>query len=232
MPLNVDKINTGSLFIDGSEVTPGGGGFDPSNVEIVEVNVIDALEGTSIPDSPSASYIKTISLGFNTIPTKVLAIISTGSLPSLNYYNGEPYTYGVSSNGIDTGNIPQSNPTLFDSKARLLVTTDYTQTKRTQQYSMAGGEINETGNGFPDYNILSYTQFPTLFGVYAFANVGVGYTSSSSVTTQTHSVIKSAYLSGNNLVIMFKKMTPTSNETFSNGVFNNPGIAFRVYKLA
>lgn len=216
-------------------IAAGGGGFDPTNVEIAEVNVINAIEGTSIPDGASASYIKTIPLGFTTPATKVLAVISVNSINP----NGGPtitspaYTYGVSSEGTSSLPVNIVNKAL-DSSLRMLVTLNYTEAVRAQQLLNEGSFYEEDENAIriPTNNILSYTTHPTLFGVYSSNKIGIGYTSSSAITAQTHSVIKSAYLSGNNLVIMFKKRAATSGETFSTGVFSNTAIYLRVYKLA
>ena len=214
-------------------VAAGGGGFDPTNIDIAEVNVINATEGTSIPDGASATYIKTIPLGFATVPTKVLAVFSVNSIAPMNNTLAPPYLYGVTSDGR-TGYSPSSTTAALDSTLRMLVTSDYTQAKRAQVvYPGSPPEVDENGNSFPAINILGYTDFPTLFGVYNNGtNRGMGYTNSDPSNTQSHSVIKSAYLSGNNLVIMFKKRAATTGEFFSTGYWGNQGIYLRVYKLA
>jgi hypothetical protein len=214
-------------------VAAGGGGFDPTNVAIAEVNVINATEGTSIPDGASATYIKTIPLGFATVPTKVLAVFSANSTAPMNNNGAEPYLYGVSATGRESFS-PSSISAAIDSRLRMLVTSDYTQAKRAQiMYPGSPAEVDENGNAFPTINILGYTDFPTLFGVYNNgSNLGMGYTNSNPNNTQSHSVIKSAYLSGNNLVIMFKKRAATTGEFFSTGYYGNQGIYLRVYKLA
>jgi hypothetical protein len=213
-------------------VAAGGGGFDPTNIDIAEVNVINATEGTSIPDGASATYIKTIPLGFATVPTKVLAVFSANSVAQMNNSSAQPYLYGVSSTGRDFS--PSSTSAAIDSALRMLVTSDYTQAKRAQMvYPGSPSEVDENGNTFPTINILGYTNFPTLFGVYNNGtNYGMGYTNSNPNKTQSHSVIKSAYLSGNNLVIMFKKRAATTGEFFSITYYGNQGIYLRVYKLA
>lgn len=216
-------------------VAAGGGGFDPTNVEIVEVNVINAIEGTSIPNGASDSYIKTIPLGFTTPATKALAVISVNSVSpgSSSTINNSAYTYGVSSQGTTSLSVNSINKAL-DTSFRMLVTSDYTETLRAQLFLNETSIYEEDENAvrIPTNNILSYTDHPTLFGVYSSNKVGIGYTSSNQVLPQTHSVIKSAYLSGNNLVIMFKKRAATSGETFSTGVYSNTAIYLRVYKLA
>ena len=213
----------------------GGGGFDPTNVEIAEVNVINAIEGTSIPDGASDLYIKTIPLGFTTPATKALAVISVNSInPNGGSSITSPaYTYGVSSQGISNLPVSDVNKAL-DSSLRMLVTLNYTEAVRAQQLLNGGSFCEEDENAIciPTNNILSYTTHPTLFGVYSSNKIGIGYTSSSVFLAQTHSVIKSAYLSGNNLVIMFKKRAATSGETFSTAVYGNTAIYLRVYKLA
>jgi hypothetical protein len=213
-------------------VAAGGGGFDPTNIDIAEVNVINATEGTSIPDGASATYIKTIPLGFATVPTKVLAVFSVNSIAQMNNVSNQPYLYGVTSEGR-TGYSPSSTTAAIDSPLRMLVTSDYTQAKRAQLMSPGSPpEADENGNSFPTINILGYTDFPTLFGVYNNGtNRGMGYTNSDPNNTQSHSVIKSAYLSGNNLVIMFKKRAATTGEFFSTAHNGNQGIYLRVYKL-
>lgn len=217
----------------------GGGGGSPFdaliNPEVVAVNILSATEGTSIPDGVSDSYQKTIPLGFATAPTRVLAVFIIGDTFDLSGSGFDPYTYGITSNAMNTS-VP--NAQLFNSEAtpRMIVTSDYTQTFRAQQYKnpLTGfRELNESGvnipNGFPK---LTYSLSPTLFGVYSFNNRGFGYSSSSNVLSQPHSVIKSAYLSGNNLVLLFKKFAATSGETWSTSALGIQGLNLRVYNLS
>ena len=233
-----DKYLAGAISVAdfAAQIGGGGGGFDPTNVEIAEVNVINAIEGTSIPDGASASYIKTIPLGFTTRATKVLAVISINSINagSSITINNPAYTYGVSSQGTSSFFNALVNKKL-DSPFRMLVTLEYTEAVRATQLlneSSAFFEEDENATRIPSNNILSYTTHPTLFGVYSTDKVGIGYTSSSATTAQTHSVIKSAYLLGDDLVIMFKKRAATSGETFSTGSGGNAAIYLRVYRLA
>jgi hypothetical protein len=217
----------------------GGGGGSPFdallNPEVVAVNILSATEGTSIPDGVSDSYQKTIPLGFATAPTRVLAVFINGNSFDLQGSGLDPYTYGVTSNAMNT-NIPSVQ--IFDSEGapRMLVTSDYTQTFRAQQYKnpfTGFRELDESGatipNGFPK---LTYSLSPTLFGVYSVGNRGFGYSSSSAIASQPHSVIKSAYLSGNNLVLLFKKFAATSGETWSTSFLGIQGLNLRVYNLS
>jgi hypothetical protein len=52
-----------------------------------------------------------------------------------------------------------------------------------------------------------------------------GYSSNSIANAQAHSILKSAYISGSNLVLLLKKRAATSGETWSR-------LQFRVYDLS
>jgi hypothetical protein len=41
MPLNVDKISTGSLSVNGTEITPGGGDIQTTNILIPSINILN-----------------------------------------------------------------------------------------------------------------------------------------------------------------------------------------------
>jgi hypothetical protein len=60
MPLNVDKISTGSLFIDGTEVTPGGG----VKSEIIFVDM-GTVPGGIVQLQPGVDTISNVFLGDN-----------------------------------------------------------------------------------------------------------------------------------------------------------------------
>jgi hypothetical protein len=68
MPLNVDLINTGSLFIDGSEVTPGG-----LNIETITV---DMNTSTLAIPNVGVGEINYVFAGFNTFTDSKSSILT------------------------------------------------------------------------------------------------------------------------------------------------------------
>ena len=179
----------------------------------VLVNIIDAIEGTAIPDSSTAEYQKTIPLSFTNPTLLYVAVIHTEVSPSINI---NPINLGISSdssyfiNGFSTGDAP--------SKLRFIVTNDYTTTRIGGV--LADGFLKNESNVTPPLMIEAPTYVQnngTLFGVYGPTTGGAGYTSDSGVNFQGSSVIKSMYINNDgNLVLLLKKRSSTTSVTWTN----------------
>jgi hypothetical protein len=182
------------------------------------VDIIDALEGNSIPDGSTAEYQKTIPLSFRS-PTLLYVAVIYNNVDFSMAIN--PLDLGITStgfnfqSGVSTGDSP--------SRLRFIVTPDYTTTR------VAGVLVDtrlqdETGNPMPTMiEAPTYLQNNgTLFGVYVgLGTYGAGYSSSNSMYTQGHSVIKSMYINDDgNLVVLFKKRSSTASETWTRLQFN------------
>ena len=199
------------------------GTIDLTNPEVVLVNATG-----SVPDDGNANYSLTVPLGFSTAPNKVLAILTTDNFSNTNntsFNGGTGWGLGVAGPGTFIQNVSDK----LDSSIRFVVSSDYTQTFRAQDVSNGFGnavEYNQDDGVVPTGSPLRYSESTTLLGVVGYFGtyVGVGYQSGFN-NIQTHSVMQSAYLDGNNLVILMKKRTPTVGETLSR-------FRFRVYKLS
>jgi hypothetical protein len=216
-----------------------GGGGSPFplivNPTTAVVNIVNALEGTSIPNGSTDNYTKTIPLGFS--PSIALCVGLVSSFQgNLNVAN--PMTFGVASAIQTTVNTV---PSLSDATGligkvetgvRILVTNNYLQAKRAQSIPtpiQSFGEMDETDTLLPVGHLLSYTQMNNnLIGFYngPFTPAGAfGYSSSNIIEMQGHSILKSAYINGSNLVLLLKKRAATTGETWTR-------LEFRVYDLS
>jgi hypothetical protein len=176
------------------------------------VNIINATEGTSIPDSSTAEYQKTIPLSFIDPTLLYVAVIHSELNPSINI---NPLDLGISSisissvAGYSTGDAP--------SRLRFIVTNDYTTTRLSGV--LADSFLRNESNVTPPLMIEAptYTQNNgTLFGIYAGTTTGAGYTSDSGVNLQGNSVIKSMYINNDgNLVLLLKKRSSTTSATWT-----------------
>jgi hypothetical protein len=215
------------------DVADLGGGFSFSylmNPNSGIISIVNAVEGISIPNSSTATYTKTVPLLF-TAPTAIFGCFLYDSVNSGGLGSSQvsfSYDYGITNSGLgSSGNGVTSD---VDSVLRFVAFQDYTQSFRAQDYvgaAAAGsgfGEIDETGTFLlPGLEVLktpTYTQLNNNFfgiynGPYSSTSKGIGYSSSSAVVTQLHSIIKAIYISGNNLVFNFKKRAATSGETWT-----------------
>jgi hypothetical protein len=242
LPIVQDGTTVKTTAQDIANLAGGGSPFSALiNTPTAIVDIKNALEGISIPDGATDNYTKTIPIGMNpTTALCVLLINSLGNGCSLDFSG--PLTYGVASTAT-VGNlgsipsIPDPNDALSlngknESGLRILVNNNFLEAKRAQS-RIAGfasfGEVDEDGITLPGGLNLSYTQLNNnLFGRYngPFSGTGsIGLTSSSSNNPQDNSLLKSAYISGGNLVLLLKKISATSGETWDR-------LQFRVYDLS
>lgn len=204
---------------DWSVFNLGGGTFRAMYdmaINVQSVSILNALEGTSIPDGASDSYTKTIPLPFVN-PDLVYCVIQ-----SRNFFNQGfvPITFGFTTQGagfITTGSTSNSD-------LRFIVTNNYTEVRiaginrldgisSTTKFIDDSGVTIPGGIDFPTYS----QQNNNLVGIYSGpgGTSGIlGYTSSSGAF-QSHSVLKSAYINGNNLVLLFKKRILTTSELWT-----------------
>jgi hypothetical protein len=179
------------------------------------VSILNALEGTSIPDGASDSYTKTIPLPFVN-PDLVYCAVQNGSFNTSYAFN--PITFGFTT----SSSINFSATGTSSSNLRFIVTNNYTEA-RIAGTNLLGGTIRyiddsgvtiPAGIDFPTYS----QQNNNLIGVYLGPGglLGtLGYTSSSLINNQSHSVLKSAYINGNNLILLFKKRVVTTSELWT-----------------
>jgi hypothetical protein len=199
----------------GGSSNPFGAFFDNSPST---VNIIDALEGTSIPNGATDSYIKTIPLNAysNAITTALVVFnaFETFAFPN-NSQTGNGY--GVTSGGCNplAGQGALGYP-MVEACTRLLVVADYSKTLRPQSLGNVGAaqEVDENGTSLNSGTNPNYSEIGgTLIGYYVISSNGIGYTSDDSALTQNNSVIKSAYLDTSvatpNLVLLMKKTKAT-----------------------
>ena len=212
--------NTGGTFsVSGFSTSSGTNPFRAMYdmaINVQSVSILNALEGTSIPDGASDSYTKTIPLPFVN-PDLVYCVIQ-----SRNFFNQGfvPITFGFTTQGagfITTGSTSNSD-------LRFIVTNNYTEVRiaginRLDGISSPTKFIDDSGVTIPggiDFPTYSQ-QNNNLVGIYSGpgGTSGIlGYTSSSGAF-QSHSVLKSAYINGNNLVLLFKKRIVTTSELWT-----------------
>ena len=199
------------------------------------IDIVSALEGTSIPDGASATYTKTIPLPF-TAPTAVFGcLLASSSTPSgLGAGLKDPaFGYGISSSGSQTSYTgPGSGP--YNTEIRFVAFPNYLKSFRAQTYINALGgafsEVNESNVPLPGgFEGPTYTELNgTMIGIYngAFsAGRGIGFSSASASVAQEHTVVKAIYINGNNLVLDLKKRAATSGQTWTK-------LQFRVYNFS
>lgn len=179
----------------------------------------DALEGNAVPDGASATYTKTYNLSAN-IPWGYVLFASNTGQPNDNvvtsnlairstYFGELTASYSTGSGSPGTINVLD----LF-SRLALYVTSDYTNARTIQSVTDVNRDKNEDGSTRPTSFLKTYTQLGnTLIGYYSGLG-NIGY-----VQRQASSVLKSAYLSGTNLVMDFKKYASTSSVTFNHDQF-------------
>ena len=211
-------------------VSSGGGSSNPfgelTSNEPFTCNITNAVEGTSIPDGATDQYVKTIpltGLGSN-VTTALVVFNSYEAFNSASMYaagNG----FGVTSGGFSSldgqGSIGFTY-NMVEVGARLLVTANFQDAKRTQSFPNGGSarEVNETGKDLIPGTNPNYTQIGgTMIGKYSFTNRSIGYSSDNTANTQNHSVLKSAYLDNSGvvstLILILKKYQPTTGLTWS-----------------
>jgi hypothetical protein len=176
------------------------------------VDIIDALEGTSIPDGATDSYQKTIPLSFTDPTLLYVGVVHTYLNQSLSI---QPLDLGISSNG--TGFISGFSTGDANSRLRFIVTPDYTRSRLAGV--LADGFFKDELNNTMPLMLEAPTylqQNGTLYGIYAGSGRGVGYSSDSGVNLQAHSVIKSMYIDNSgNLVLLLKKKSSTTSATWT-----------------
>lgn len=178
------------------------------------VDIVDAIEGTSIPDDATESYTKTIPLSFES-PTLLYVAVQAHSIGVTSAGQVLPITLGITNAG---GNLNSSNPGDMNSTVRFIVTPDYTEARLSGALVISGSYVNELGQAIPaTIEAPTYQQQNNiLFGVYFATAKGIGYDSTSGVDFQTNSVLKSAYIdSENNLVLLLKKRASTTSATWT-----------------
>lgn len=217
---------------DVADLGNGGGSVFAAliNPTVTIADILNALEGPSIPDSATDNYTKTIPLGFS--PTTALCVLLADSLaPNATIMKGPAFTYGVSTSGIveQESIIDVQRETVI----RILVNNNYQDAKRAQSNFNSFSEFNqftevdENGIAVPGGNALSYVEMSnTLIGRYngAFGPGSIGRSSINNYA-QDNSILKSAYISGSNLVLLLKKTSATTGEMWTN-------LKFRVYDLS
>jgi hypothetical protein len=199
------------------------------------IDIVNALEGTAIPDGASATYTKTIPLPF-TAPTAVFGCLLASSVSAGISGCGltdPPFSFGISSGGSQTANGLGQGPA--NKELRFVAFTDYTKSFRAQTYINNGAgsgfaEVNESGSvmpgGFegPTYTDLNGTMIGLYNGPFSSGR-GIGLSSASASISQEHTVVKAFYISGNNLVLDLKKRAATSGQTWTK-------LQFRVYNFS
>lgn len=210
----------------------GGGGFSFSsllNPTKGTIDIVNAVEGTSIPDGSTATYTKTVPLPF-TAPTAVFGCFLYDSIKTSALNNSHlafSHNYGITNSGLDGGSYSLI-PGNADSPVRFVAFQDYTQTFRAQDYTTVGSsfsEVDETNTPLvsgsqvlksPTYTQLNNNMFGLYNGPFSIGTGrGIGISSSNTSQPQEHSVVKAIYISGNNLVFNFKKIIATSGETWT-----------------
>ena len=179
----------------------------------------DALEGSSVPDGASDTYTKTYNLSAD-IPWGYVIItansgqpndnITTSSLAIRSTYFGE-----LTASFTNGGASPLTTNVLDQfMKIAFYVNHNYTDAKTLYSVTDSNRDRNEDGSSRPNTFLKTYTQLGnTLVGYYGgISNVGV-------IQRQASSVLKSAWLDGQNLVMSFKKFASTSGATFNNDKF-------------
>ena len=197
------------------------------------IDIVNALEGTAIPDGASATYTKTIPLPF-TAPTAVFGCLLASSYTPGTVSAGlkDPaYAYGITSSGSQTA-YTGAGIGPYNTEVRFVAYPDYLESFRAQTYINAGGyaEVNESGvylpGGFegPTYTNLNGTMIGIYNGPFSTGR-GIGFSSLSAGYAQEHTVVKAIYISGNNLVLDLKKRAATSGDTWTK-------LQFRVYNFS
>lgn len=193
------------------------------------IDIINALEGTSIPDGSTATYTKTVPLPF-TAPTAVFGCVQANSTSIA--FNTQPFFSAPFNYGIIASDNPPYYPASVvpgangSSPVRFVAFQNYTQSFRAQSYPYVGTftEVDENGSPIiggtftlidgPTYTELNGTMIGVYNGPFSSGR-GFGMSSSDSLNSQEHSVIKAIYISGNNLVFNFKKRIATTGETWT-----------------
>ena len=200
------------------------------------IDIVNALEGTSIPDGASATYTKTIPLPF-TAPTTVFGCLLASSCTPATLGGGlkDPsFGFGISSSGSQSTSTGLGvGP--YNTEVRFVAYPNYLESFRAQTYINGGGgspynEVNESNVALPGgFEGPSYTDLNgTMIGVYNgpfSTGRGIGFTSASALVAQEHTVVKAIYISGNNLVLELKKRAATSGQTWTK-------LQFRVYNFS
>ena len=180
----------------------------------------DALEGSAVPDSASATYTKTYNLSANIPWGYILFASNTGltqdNLTMSNLAIRSTY-FGELTASYTTGGSSPTPISVLDvyGGIGIYVNHDYTDAKLLYNALDASNrDRNEDNSIRPNSFIKTYTQLGnTLIGYYS----GIGNTGY--VQRQASSVLKSAWLDGQNLVMDFKKYASTSSVNFNNDKF-------------
>jgi hypothetical protein len=214
--------NTGGTFSVTGFSTSGGTNpframYDMA-INVQSISILNALEGTSIPDGESDSYTKTIPLPFVN-PDLVYCAVQARHMNN-NSGGFSPITFGFTTSNVF---FTSSSGSTANGDIRFIVTNNYTEVRLAGLNRLEGTVFKFVDNlgveipggiDFPSYS----QQNNNLIGVYN-TNLGVGgvlgYTSSSLNILQSHSVLKSAYINGNNLVLLFKKRIVTTSELWT-----------------
>ena len=197
------------------------------------IDIVDALEGVSIPDGASATYTKTIPLPF-TAPTTVFGCLLGDSCTPGGLSEGftdSPFSFGITSGGSQrSATGPGTGP--YNKELRFVAFTDYTKSFRAQTYLNLSSynEVDENNVSLPGgFEGATYTDLNgTMIGVYNgpfSTGRGIGFTDASAFVAQEHTVVKAIYISGNNLVLNLKKKSATSGQNWTK-------LQFRVYNFS
>ena len=180
----------------------------------------DALEGSAVPDGASATYTKTYNLSAD-IPWGYILFAANSGAPVDNVATSNlairSTYFGTLTASYDSGAAQGPEITSVLDQARrvsLFVNHDYTDAKTLYNVADANRDKNEDGSSRSNTFLKTYTQLGnTLVGYYG-GQSNVGY-----VQRQASSVLKSAWLDGQNLVMSFKKYASTSGVTFNDEKF-------------
>lgn len=196
-----------------------------SNAKVFDATA--ALEGGSVPDGSTDDYTKTYDLGVELENAMFIFLSNTGndltSSPTRNMLIEMPLTFYNVTPTLSAG-FPGSSSynvqTLISAVLGAYVTKDYTQATRLDTFSSGAAEKLEDGNfrtSFPAATWLkTYSQLQnTLIGYYGFTSNSSLFKTGAGGSGDIKSVLKSAYLSGNNLILLFKKYASTTGADFS-----------------
>jgi hypothetical protein len=192
-----------------------------NNTIVFDAN--SAAEGGSVPDGSTDDYTKTYNLGVELTNAVMIWYSNTGNDYSYNPFRN--FLLDINAQFLTTTPVLSSQfsdtianfnvLTNIQNTLGIYITQDYTTAMRLDTFSSSGAEKLESGSirSTPNTSAAmfgkTYSQLQnTLVGYY-------GFTSNSSLfrggAYDIKSVLKSAYLNGNNLVLLFKKYASTTS---------------------
>lgn len=221
----IDK-NSGKLILkdfQGREEEAGdyGGasalGFMRSQQAKIEANILNAIEGVAIPDGASAEFQTTIPL------SKELrsALVVVANRDQIQDVANNCVTLSKATSGLEgyTAFQPPQN----EGMCRFMVSQNFNDAISGNNFFQTCSD--EDGVQVAPKSYLSYSEDGVIMPAYnANANRSIGYTDASSSANQSACVLKSAYLSDKNLVLLWKKRSATVSENWTS-------LRFFVYAL-